>query len=133
MADGLHVRARGVPETTRGLRLVDVETRREVSRVLAAAAGPISREAAALAPRQSGALSRSIRPVVLGARVYVGSPLPYANVVHWGGSIRPRGVMISFPRRDFVSRAIEHHTYRLAEDTGDAIDHAARQAGFRTG
>ena len=66
-----------------------------------------------------------------GARASIGSTLAYAGVVHWGGVIRPRGVPITFPRTEFISRAVDDHTDQLVEDIADGVDRAARRAGWR--
>jgi phage gpG-like protein len=83
------------------------------------------------APRDSGALQRSIRAWVSARGVSVGSRLPYAGVVHWGGTINPRGVDIQFERRPFLSDAIEDTADWSLREVAESFDKAARKAGWR--
>jgi phage gpG-like protein len=83
------------------------------------------------APRDTGALQRSIRPYVTARGVAVGSTLPYASVVHWGGTINPRGTDIRFERRPFLSDAIEDTADWALNQIADSFDRAARSAGWR--
>jgi hypothetical protein len=61
----------------------------------------------------------------------VGSRLPQAGVLHWGGTIRPRGVPIKFEPHPVMSDALDRRTNEIVDDLGDAVDRAARKAGWR--
>lgn len=131
MARGdIEVTVAGLRELRRDLRRLEPEVDKELRLRIKAAAGKVAVEAAALAPRRTGALARSIRPYVSGARASIASTLPYAPVVHWGGTIRPRGVPITFKRTEFISRAAARQADQLADEIGDGIEAAARRAGW---
>ena len=130
MADPV-VRTRGLAELRRDLRRLEPAVDKELRDSIREAADKVAVTAGALAPRRSGALAHSIRPYVSGARASIGSTLPYAGLVHWGGVIRPRGVPIRFPRTEFISRAVDDHTEQIVEDIADGVDRAARRAGWR--
>jgi phage gpG-like protein len=125
------VRTQGLAELRRDMRRLEPLVDRELRESIKEAAGKVAVTAGALAPRDSGALAHSIRPFVSGARASIGSTLPYAGVVHWGGEIRPRGVPIRFERTEFISRAVDDHADELVEDIADGVDRAARRAGWR--
>jgi hypothetical protein len=112
------------------LRAFDKDIARAVDAGLKEAARPIAGEAAALAPRRTGALARSYRPYVRGGVVGVRSSLPYASLVEFGGTIAPRGAPITFR----PSLPLVHATERHADDVVQAIDRelgaAAREHGF---
>jgi hypothetical protein len=40
-------------------------------------------------------------------------------------------VAITFPRTEFITRAVEDHADALIDDIGDGIDAAARRAGWK--
>lgn len=130
MADDVQVRVDGLREFRRDLKRVDNEADKELRKSIRTAALKVAAEAAASAPRRSGALAKSIRPYVSGARASIGSTLPYAGVVHWGGTIQPRGVDIRFPRTEFITKAVERHTDQIVDDIGDGIERAALRAGW---
>jgi phage gpG-like protein len=130
MADPV-VRTQGLAELRRDLRKLEPQVDKELRESIKEAADKVAVTAGALAPRRSGALAHSIRPFVSGAKASIGSTLPYAGVVHWGGTIRPRGVPITFERTEFISRAVDDHSGALVEDIADGIDRAARRAGWR--
>jgi phage gpG-like protein len=125
------IRTQGLGELRRDMRRLAPLAAEELAESIEEAAGKVATTAGALAPRDSGALAHSIRPYVSGARASIGSTLPYAGVVHWGGTIRPRGVPITFPATEFISRAVEDHAGELVEDIADGVDRAARRAGWR--
>lgn len=130
MADAA-VHTQGLRELRRDLKRLDPLIDRELRDAIRDAADKVAVTAGALAPRDSGALAHSIRPFVSGPKASIGSALPYAGVVHWGGTISPRGVPITFPRTEFISRAVDDHTDALVEEVADGIDRAARKAGWR--
>jgi phage gpG-like protein len=130
VADTVAVTTKGLGELRRDLRRLEPLVDRELRDALREAGEKVAITAGALAPRRSGALAHSIRPFVSGARVSIGSTLPYAGVVHWGGTIRPRGVPITFKPTEFVTRAAEDHADELVDDIGDGVERAARRAGW---
>jgi hypothetical protein len=87
----------------------------------------IASEASSRAVRQTGTYAASIIRLPTGG---VGSLLPQAGVLHWGGVVRPRGVDITFPRRPVVSEAQERLAPQVVDRVGDLLDEAARKAGW---
>ncbi len=129
MAD-VRVHTQGLAELRRDLKRLDPLIDKELRESIRDAAGKVAVTAGALAPRDSGELAHSIRSYVSGTRASIGSTLEYAGVVHWGGTIDPRGVDIEFPRTAFITRAVTDHIDEIVEDIGDGVEQAARRAGW---
>jgi phage gpG-like protein len=127
------VRTEGLAELRRDLKRLDPLIDKELRDAIKDAADKVAVTAGALAPRDSGALQQSIRPFVSGANASVGSTLPYAGVLEFGGTISPRGVPITIKGTGFVGRAVEDHADELVEDIGDGIERAASRAGWHPG
>jgi phage gpG-like protein len=125
------IRTENLAQLRRDLKRLDPLIDRELRDSIKEAADKVAVTAGALAPRDSGALQQSIRPFVSGAKASVGSTLPYAGWLEFGGTIRPRGVPITIRGSGFVGRAVEDHADQIVEDIGDGIDRAARRAGWR--
>jgi hypothetical protein len=125
------VKTKGVRDLRRDLRGTDRAANREMGRVLRAAAGRVATEAAATAPRRTGALAASYRPYVRGAAAGVRSRLVYAPIIEYGGTIRPRGYDITFPRREIVSRAAAREADRVVEELAVGIERVAAEHGWR--
>jgi hypothetical protein len=134
MADSrnVNVRVEGLREFRRDLRKLSPEVNRELTRELKTVAEPIAAEARALAPKRTGRYAASIRVYAAGAKVSIGSRLPQAGVLHWGGTIRPRGVPITFKRRPVIMEAADQQSERIVDGVGDAVERAARKAGWHT-
>lgn len=124
------VRIDGLKEFKRATRLVSPIFARELNADLKRAARPIADEASRNAPRRTGRYANSIRVYSNAKGVSIGSRLPQANVVHWGGTIRPRGVPIKFRRRAVIWDAAERQSARLVDAVGDAMERSARKAGW---
>lgn len=120
----------GLGALRRDFRAIGAGLNRELNAELREAASVAARDAGALAPRRTGALARSYKPFVRGNKVGIRSPLPYAAVHEWGGTIRPRGAPISIQRSAPVSRAVERNADRIIEDIGDRIEALAKRNGF---
>ena len=125
------VKIEGLRELRRVLRQTDVESARALQRGLKDAASVVATEAASRAPHRTGELARSIRPYAAGNKAGVRSRLPYAGVVHWGGTIRPRGVPIEFKRRPFIADAVDRKTDVIVARVAVALDAAVRRAGWK--
>ena len=130
MADPV-VKIEGLRDLRRVLRQTDVESARALQGGLKDAASVVATEAAAHAPRRSGALAKSIRPYAAGNKAGVRSRLPYAGVVHWGGTIKPRGVPIKFERRPFIAEAVDRKQDAIVARVAVALDAAVRRAGWK--
>ena len=124
------IRLEGFKEFRRDLKKLEPDVDKELRKDIRAAAAKVAAAAAVSAPRVTGEYAKSIRPYVTARGVSVGSRLPQAGVLHWGGTIRPRGVDIKFPARPVISDALDKQTDRIVEDLGDAVDRAARRAGW---
>jgi hypothetical protein len=125
------VRVEGLREFRRDLKRVSPAVNREFGRDLKRAGESVAVEARAHAVKRTGEYAGSIKVVAARGGVAVGSRLPQANVLHWGGTIRPRGAPITFRARPVISEAADHQANRLLEAGGDAVERAARLAGWR--
>ena len=126
------VRVEGLREFRRALKRVSPAVDKELRDEIKEAAEDIAVRArmSPVTPRATGAYARSIRPYVTGAKVSIGSRLPQAGVLHWGGTIRPRGVPIVFPERPTVYDAARQQMTRTVDRFGDAVERAAVKAGW---
>lgn len=88
----------------------------------------IAQEASGRAVRDTGTYAQSIRRLPGGG---VGSDLPQAGVLHWGGVIRPRGVDITFPRRPVIAEAQERLAPAVLDRVGELVEESARRAGWK--
>jgi hypothetical protein len=124
------VRIEGAREFRRDLKRLQPEAEKLLRADIREIAARIATEAQAHAVRRTGTYAASIRPYVSGLRAQIGSRLPQAGVLHWGGTIRPRGAPITFSARPVISEALDRNTDRLVDDMGDAVEQAARRAGW---
>lgn len=124
------VKAIGFREFSRDMRRLDPAFAREARREYQSLGQPVLESAQGLAPRQTGAFARTLKLSVTQRGIAIVSSHPGAGVLHWGGTIRPRGVPITFPRTLFAVRAAEAHMNRLVEGLGDAIERAADSTGW---
>lgn len=124
------VRLEGFREFSRDLKRLEPEVAKELRRDIKAAAEKVAAAARADAPRRTGAYAASIKTYVTARGAAVGSRLPQAGVVHFGGTIRPRGTPIVFTARPVISEALDRRTDQLVNDLGDAVERAARRTGW---
>lgn len=125
------VRIDGLRDLDRSLKRLQPEVQREFRKEERAIGKRLAVEAQARAVKGTGAYARSLRPFVTAKGVSVGSTLPQAGVLHFGGTIRPRGVPITFKPRPVVSDALDRRTNEIVDALGDAVDTAARKVGWR--
>lgn len=131
MADpAVHVE--GLKEFRRDLKRLEPEVAKELGKDLKTIAGKVAAGASAAAQSfaVTGEYARSIRPYVTGTKATVGSRLPQAGVLHFGGTIQPRGVPIVIKPRPVISIVLDRSTDRIVEEFGDAVEAAARLAGW---
>jgi phage gpG-like protein len=128
VADLVHVE--GFREFQRDLKRLEPETAKLFRADIRAAAGRVAGEARANAVHRTGRYAASLRPYVTAKGASVGSRLPQAGVLHFGGTIRPRGVPITFPARPVISEAVDRNTDRIVNELGDAVEQAARRTGW---
>jgi hypothetical protein len=124
------VTTNGLREFRRDIRKLEPEVDKELGRELREVGGPVLSQARSLAPRLTGELARSLRLSVTQRSMSIYSTLPQAPVLHWGGTIRPRGVGITFPRTEFATRAILANADRLVDGIGDGVERAAERLGW---
>lgn len=125
-----NVRVDGLREFQRDLKRLEPETAKLLRADIKAAAARVAVEARSAAVKRTGAYAASIRPYVTARGASIGSRLPQAGVLHFGGTIRPRGVPITFPARPVVSEAVDRNTDRIVNEIGDAVETAARRTGW---
>jgi hypothetical protein len=130
MAREVQIETQGLREFRRDLKRMEPAIDKELRADIKAAAARVLAQAKADAPKQTGALSDSLRVSLTARGASIYSRLPYAPVVHWGGTIEPRGAPITFRATEFISRAIEAGADRLLDDIGDGVERAANRAGW---
>jgi hypothetical protein len=124
------VKVNGLAELRRDLRELEPTTAKEIQRVLKEGAQIVAEEASRLAPRRTGTLAGSYRAYTRGARAGVRSPLPYAAVHEYGGTIRPRGTPILIQRSEPVTRAVERQTDAIVASLAEGIEAATSRDGW---
>lgn len=127
---GPTVRVKGLREFRRDLKRLSPAVNRELTRELKTVAEPVAADARAHAPKLTGEYAASIRVYTTGTKVSIGSRLPQAGVLHWGGTIRPRGVPIHFKPRPVVMEAADRQSHEIVDGLGDAVERAARKVGW---
>jgi hypothetical protein len=141
MATIAPVRIEGLQSVHARLKKFQVEAAKDFRKAEGRAAEVVSRAAAAKAPRGHRPLPKNrrlrlhetIKPIVRGTRVYVGalgSQAPHGNVVHWGGTIKPKGTPIHFQRRPFILEAFRETRPEFVRELEMELDKAIREAGF---
>lgn len=125
------IKAEGLNELRRDLKAIDKKLPRELTKAQREALKPTAAKAAGFAPRRpsSGRLAASIRPFATARSAGLRSPLPYANVQHWGGNVgrnKATHVRATF----FAFKAVRGDLDDIVERMGDAIDALAKRHGF---
>lgn len=132
----MQIQAHGLNQLRRDLKAIDASLAREMRDSLKDAAGIVSRQATIQAPRRTGKLAASIRPSTAGARAVIRSPVPYGNVIHWGGTTG-RGHTATTPgatrirANPFIKRAAEAKAPEALERIADNLEALARRHGFK--
>jgi len=124
------VKTQGLNQTLRALNRVNKDAGKEVKRGLREIAKKVRADARPLAPVKTGKLAASYRYSATNKGAAVGSSLPYAGVVEFGGTIRPRGVPIKFKPSRPLGRAVQKDTAHIEEELGRLFDDLARRNGF---
>jgi len=131
MADrDLAVKVDNLQPLRKALRAVDKDALRDVQTVTKRAAEVVAVEARSRAPRRTGRLAGSIRATTSGARGIVRSPLPYAPVHEYGGTIEPRGTPIRIKRREYITGALEEKQDQVRDELARGFNEVARRHGF---
>jgi phage gpG-like protein len=125
------VRIEGLAELRRALRRIDKTLDRGLAVKLRSVGqlvqGAARREADKF--RKSGRLSGSIRVSVRQRQASIYSNLPQAPVHEYGGTIRPRGVPIAIPRREYMRRGVANSRRRIDAELEDILDAIADEWG----
>jgi hypothetical protein len=129
-ADAAEIRVDGLRQLRRDLKELGGTVDKGLTRQLRYEVGKVATEAGNLAPFDSGQLAASYRPFVTQRTAGVRSRLPYAPVIEYGGTIRPRGVDITFARSEPVTRAVLRTADEIVDGFTAAIERAARSAGW---
>ena len=124
------VEIKGLRDFRRDLKRLEPEVEKELKADFREISRTILGLALAGTPRDSGDLARSLRTFVTARGAGIRSRLDYANVVHWGGTIQPRGTPIVFERTEFLTRPLQQEEDRVMNDAEQAIDRAARKTGW---
>lgn len=124
------VEVKGLREFRRDLKRLDTDADKELRASLREGGQGALGQARTDAPHLTGQLARSLRLSVTARQVSIYSTLPQAAVLHWGGTIRPRGVPIVFPRTEFLSRAVTDRADEITENVAESVERAARSAGW---
>jgi hypothetical protein len=127
----LYVRTQGLRELQRDLKRIAPEVAKGLRKDIRDIGRPVLAQARVNAPYLTGELSRSLRLSVTQRGISIYSTLPQAPVLHWGGTIRPRGTAIEFREDQFATRAVMMNAEPLVDDLGDTVERAARQLGWR--
>lgn len=131
------LRIEGLNDLRRSLRKVDRDLANEINRYLRIVAMEVRNKARLAAPKQTGALSKSIKHSVRAREMTLFSDSPYANAHEWGTSkspgslVRPRGVPIRIKRTQMVGHAVFSSRDRVEEHVLGLVDHLAGRNGWK--
>lgn len=125
----------GLKDFMRDLRKFSPELAKQLRRKIRAAAKLVSDEARKLAPRKSGALRKGIRPRTWSdGSSAVESKDPAARIIEWGGRHPLFGNMDSWVFQEaqpHIFPAVKAMRGDFEKEALDALEHAAREAGFK--
>lgn len=134
---GPAVRVVGLRDLRRDLRKVAPEALKELRQELRDAAQLVASAARPKARRRTGEYAESIRAGTSGDRALVRSPLPYANVAHWGGTTGPghehgpgQGSVV-FDPQPAIPEAAEQLEDPVLDRIERGIDRALAARGFK--
>lgn len=133
------VRTEGLTPLLRSLNKVNKGAGKEIKQGLREIAKKVRADAKPLAPKGTKPLPANRKVRLAGSIRYsattkgasVGSALPQAPVLEYGGTIRPRGVPIKIKPHKFLTRAVQKDTAHIEEELGRLFDDLARSSGFR--
>lgn len=135
----------GLQRLRQDLRALNRGVLPELRKVEVEAAQVVAKEAARRAPKgtrplpanRKKRLSEAVQPLTRGVKVQVGATAkqaPHANVNHWGGTIKPRGTDIEFPksdpRRQFIIKAYKAKRPEFVAALAKAFSDLARRHGL---
>ena len=122
------VEVKGAKELRRAFRQLPPEYRKELAAIHKRIARPVAETARVLAPKQSGALAASIRPLgsQRSGRIAAGrKSVPYAGPIHWGWprrNIEPQPFLV-----DALTRNQNQIADNFTRETDKLIDRVWRE------
>lgn len=132
------VRVDGLQTLRKRLRETNKDALKDVQRVIKSGSEIIAREGATLAPRKTGQLALSLKATTSGHKGVVRSRLPYANVIHWGGSTgrghqpgRPWSGSVRVQGSYFLWRAMYRKKDAVTRELHQGFLKVARRNGWR--
>lgn len=124
------VTVRGYSAFRRSLRRLDKDLDTQLRDYVKEIAGEVAEEARKRTPVRSGALQNSIRASVTQKRATIYSTKPYAGVVEWGGTIRPKGAPIKFDAARMMVGAVESKSEEVEARMLRIFDSLTSTSGF---
>lgn len=124
------IKTQGLTPLLRSLNKVNKDVSKDLKRGLRDIAKKVRSDARPLAPVRTGALARSITYSATNKGASVRSPLPYAGVHEFGGTISPNGGPITIKASRFLGRAVQKDTAHIEDEIGRLFEDVARRNGF---
>jgi hypothetical protein len=134
----------GLRELRRSLAELGPEAAKELRLLLREGAVLVADKAREFAPyaekRPSSKERRHLRDLIkagtAGPAAIVRDPLPYANLIHWGGNVPSKRSLSSRPKRHFegtlfLTRALEEKEAELLAEIPRRIEELAQENGWR--
>jgi hypothetical protein len=81
-------------------------------------------------PYRTGTLRRSTKTSVRGGSIALYSLLPQAPVLHWGGTIKPRGVPIRFKRTEYIRKEVLRESDHIEGELAGVLEATATRFEF---
>ena len=136
-ATSLNVKVDGLADLRRAVKAVDKAGLKAIQLILKDSSELVARDARSLAPHRSGKLAAGIRATTSGSKAVVRDKVPYAALIHWGGSTgrghRPgaawSGSVIVHPSL-FVSRSIDRNEEVIANHLAEQFDDLIKRSGW---
>lgn len=126
----------GLAQFRRDLRAISADLPKEFRKDLVEAGQIVVEASRGLTPRRSGRLAAATRATTSGDKLIIRNPLPYANVIHWGGTTGPghqRGPgkgAVRVKGSYFGSRAIDEKADLVLDRIGEGIVNLAGRHGW---
>jgi phage gpG-like protein len=131
--DGRPIQVQGLRELQRDLRKFAPDVARALRAELRKVVKVVAVDAKHRAPRRTGNLARKIRPSVTAKRAAVVSAARYGHVIENGGRhpvYGNRENWVNQSARPYLKPAADAHSKDVERGALDAIDKAAKEAGF---
>jgi hypothetical protein len=128
MADA--VRIEGLAALRKDLRAMQPDARREVTKALKEGAVLVQRAAGPFTARKTGTLAGAWRAGASGNTAFVRNRVPYAGVLEFGGTIRPKGAPVVIKAHPAGTRALAAREDQIVDRIGDAIEQVAARHGW---